>query len=148
MRVPLSRLPPAPPRIMGPRRWGRSGTGGRSVRGRGGGGGGERWPLFKQLAGARPPVARRGARGKDVGGEWGEGLEMAPLHTKGLGCSGSKAEGWILRWPGRTGPREGLTLTMAPVAMARVNPSSTASFLLAASHLRSLYQRLLRRTKT
>ena len=89
--------------------------------------GGERWPLFKQLAGARPPVARRGARGKDVGGEWGEGLEMAPLHTKGLGCSGSKAEGWILRWPGRTGPREGLTLTMAPVAMARVNPSSTAS---------------------
>ena len=58
----------------------------------------------------------------------GEGLEMAPLHTKGLGCSGSKAEGWILRWPAGTGPREGLTLTMAGVTMARVNPSSTASW--------------------
>ena len=27
-------------------------------------------------------VARRGARGKDGGGEWGGGLEMAPLQTE------------------------------------------------------------------
>ena len=82
--------------------------------------------------------------------ESGGGLEMAPLHTEVSRVQWHRklrdgSYGGLLAG---TGPREGLTLTMArSLTMARVNPSSTASFLLAASHLRSLYQRLLRRTR-